>query len=159
MSMQLIVVLKNLSLDQTIDLMKSISFFGCLFLLLSLASCKKEEHSQCNSQDRPAELILGAWDLKSIYNPWSNETTYPEEEGYSVVVSYLSDGTYILDDTRQPLIDTGTYEVISDMTVNCRADECIYMSEQGSFYVITCDSLIKDSTPVDGPRKVYSRFK
>lgn len=139
--------------------MERLSLLLFLFITFGSTSCKKEDKAHCNVNDGPAEMIVGTWELESTFNPWTNETTDPDDEGYSVVISYLSDGTFIHDDSRETGVETGTYQVITDRTVSCTANECIYLFDQGTSYTITCDQLIYDSTPVDGPRNVYTRFE
>lgn len=117
-------------------------------------SCKNK--SDCDAGDSVELIIIGTWELKSEFNPWTGETTYPDEEGYTLTITYNDDNTYELIDSREPDVETGTYTVLNSAVEDCNTDMCMGFFE-GSPYSITCDQLIYDSTPVDGPRQVYER--
>ena len=125
-------------------------------LTLSMSIISSKDKGNCDAGDPIEKIIIGTWELKSVFNPWTGETTYPVEAGYTVTITYNDDGTYELIDSRETDIETGTYLVYDSPVIDCAADMCISVIE-GSAYTITCDQLIYDNTPVDGPRLVYER--
>lgn len=130
--------------------------FISLALVCSIAIFSCKDKSDCSAGDQPDQIIIGTWELESVYNPWTDETTYPEEEGYTLTIRFKENDTYQLKDSRQPDTETGTYALLRSATEDCIADLCMGLFE-GSRYSITCDQLVDDSTPVDGLRKVFSR--
>ena len=118
-------------------------------------SCKDKD--SCSAGDLPSEMIVGTWELKSVYNPFVNETTYPGQEGYTVTITFKENNTYQLKDSREPDTETGSYKVRTDRQESCSADKCIDIFSDASSYSITCNELIHDITPVDGPLNTYVR--
>lgn len=130
--------------------------FICLVLVSSISIFSCKDKNECSAGDPIDEMIIGTWKLESEFNPWTNETVYPDQEGYTLTIRYKENGTYQLKDSRQPNTETGTYAILRSAVEDCGVEMCMVFFE-GSLYSITCDKLIYDSTPVDGPRLVYSK--
>jgi hypothetical protein len=118
------------------------NFLFVLVMSISLFSCKKDK-AICDDSRTLQERIQGSWELTETFNPWTNESTAPTTEQQQILA--FGDSLTLLD--YQNTI-TVSYEI---------TNAWLYSNGASGQVTIDCNTLVIDNTPVDGPRKTYSR--
>ncbi len=120
--------------------MRSLLFI--LTLSIALASCKKDSNP-CDDTQSLQTRIQGTWELKEIFNPWTNESRPPSQTEVQTLIFADSLTAINFNNTT-----VSAYQINNDNLISNGASGNI---------TINCNTLVIDDTPVDGPRSTYSR--
>lgn len=127
-------------------------FLIVLLMSLSFVACKKDnkgDKTNCGATN--TEKITGTWTLTEAFNPWTQQDESATAGVYKEL-EFQASGTLIMRDTDNNDTANETWELNAD-----NPNELITVAGGWYSYSVNCDSLILDSTPVDGPRYSYVR--
>lgn len=119
------------------------SFFIIALLSIILFSCQKDKNN-CDDSRPLQERLQGSWELKAIFNPWTQASHTPTTEERQILA--FGDSLSVLGHETDTLV---AYTI---------TDGWLYSYGVNGAVTIDCNTLIIDNTPVDGPRYTYSRI-
>jgi hypothetical protein len=123
-------------------------------LLVIFAGCKENDiPGDCSDEDSTQDLIVGEWQLKKTFNPWTQSTIVYGNAGPKIIHRFTADSIFVFE--NDTLESSAAYELTAQPTID--GDSLYYLNGNSTFVEVDCETLIIDSTPVDGPRQTLER--